>query len=47
MSSWLIALVGLVYAYIAVEQIVRGSPQMGMIFGGYALSNVGFYFLAK
>lgn len=47
MSSWLIAFVGVVYAVVAAEQAWKGHWWMAIVFGGYALSNVGLYLLAK
>jgi hypothetical protein len=47
MSGWLIALTGLLYAYVAAEQFWRGNPGMGIAYLGYAFSNVGLYLLAK
>lgn len=47
MSAWLIALVGLVYAYIAAENVWHGNVWMGVVFFGYALSNVGLYRMAQ
>jgi hypothetical protein len=47
MSAWLIVLTGAIYAYIAVEQLLRGNPYMAVVYTGYAFSNVGLYFLAK
>lgn len=47
MSGTLIALVGVVYAYIAFEQLMKGNPAMGMVFAGYAFSNIGLYVGAK
>ena len=47
MSAPMIALVGVVYAYISIEQFGKSDPQMGIIFAGYAMSNIGFWFLAK
>ena len=47
MSAWLIAAVGLVYAYIAGENIYRGNYWMGVVFFGYAVSNIGLYKLAQ
>jgi hypothetical protein len=46
MSAWLIALVGLIYLGIAVEQALKGNLPNGMIFSGYAFSNIGLYLLA-
>ena len=46
MSSWLIILTGLIYAYIAGEQGLKGNISMLIIYGGYALSNIGLYMMA-
>lgn len=47
MSSWLIALTGLIYAGVAVEQGLKGNLQMAIVYSGYAFSNIGLYLLAK
>jgi hypothetical protein len=47
MSAWLIALVGAIYAYIAVEQLLKGNPYMSIVYAGYAFSNVGLYLITK
>jgi hypothetical protein len=47
MSAWLIVLTGAIYAYIAVEQLLRGNPYMAIIYGGYSFSNVGLYLMTK
>jgi hypothetical protein len=36
MSSWLIIVTGLIYAYIAVEQGIKGNTAMLVIYGGYS-----------
>lgn len=41
MSSWLVAIIGFVYLYIAAEQYIKGNPGMAVMFSGYALANVG------
>jgi hypothetical protein len=46
MSPWLIILTGLIYAYIAVEQGLKGNEYMTIIYAGYAFSNVGLYLMA-
>ena len=46
MSSWLIILTGLIYAYIAVEQGIKGNTGMSVCYTGYAFGNVGLYMLA-
>lgn len=46
MSSWLILVTGAIYAYIAVEQGIKGNMGMLIVYGGYAFSNVGLYQMA-
>jgi hypothetical protein len=41
MSAWLIVAVGLAYACVAVEQAWKGNWAMSLVFGGYAVSNIG------
>jgi hypothetical protein len=43
MSAWLIAMVGVVYAVVAIDLIVKGNTGLGIAFIGYALGNVGLY----
>ena len=43
MSAWLIAMVGVVYAVIAVDLLYKGNVGLGIAFIGYALGNVGLY----
>ena len=47
MSGWLIIVTGLIYAYIAIEQGIKGNFNMSIVYGGYAFSNVGLYLLAS
>ena len=47
MSQWLVALVGLVYAYIAFEQGVRGNWSGCIVFAGYSFSNCGLMLAVK
>ena len=47
MSGTLIAFVGVVYAYIAFEQMMKGNSAMSIVFAGYAFSNIGLYIGAK
>jgi len=46
MSSWLIIVTGVIYAYIALEQGTKGNLYMAVVYIGYAFSNVGLYMLA-
>jgi len=47
MSAGLVAFVGLIYAYIAAEQFYLENPSVGVMYLGYAASNVGIYFMVK
>lgn len=47
MSGWLIALTGLAYAWVAVEQAMKGNTNLCIVYAGYAFSNIGLYLLAK
>jgi hypothetical protein len=47
MSGLLIIITGLIYAYIAAEQLFKGNPYMAIVYGGYAIGNVGLYLMAK
>jgi hypothetical protein len=47
MSSWLIILTGLIYAWIAIEQGFKGNLSMAVVYSGYAFSNVGLYLMAR
>ena len=47
MSAWLIVFTGLVYAYIAIEQGLKGNTGMLIAYLGYAFANIGLYMLAS
>jgi hypothetical protein len=47
MSSWLIIVTGLIYAYISAEQGFKGNTGLAITYFGYALGNVGLYLMAK
>lgn len=47
MSAWLIALTGVIYLGVAVEQGIKSNWPMTVVYVGYALANVGLYALAK
>ena len=47
MSSWLIIVTGLIYAYIGLEQGLKGNLALTVVYSGYAFSNVGLYFMAS
>jgi len=48
MSGWLIIITGIIYAYIAFEMFVlRGNTNIGIVYAGYAFSNIGLYLAAR
>ena len=47
MSGWLIILTAVIYAFIGIEQGVKGNMPMAVVYTGYAFSNVGLYILAS
>jgi hypothetical protein len=46
MSSWLIILTGLIYAYIALEQAFKGNMGLACMYAGYCFANYGAYLIA-
>lgn len=47
MASWLIAIIGVVYCYVALEFLWHGNIGLGIAFLGYSLGNVGLYLASK
>ncbi len=47
MSSGLIMIVGLIYAYCSYDLLSRGQTALAIAFAGYAFSNIGLYLAAK
>lgn len=47
MSGPLIIGVGIVYAVISAMQTVKGNAAMGIVFAGYAFSNIGLWMAAR
>jgi hypothetical protein len=45
-SSWLIILTGLIYVYIAAEQLFKGDFGLACMYAGYAFANYGAYLIA-
>lgn len=46
MSASLIALVGVIYAYVGVEQFLKGNAGISICYISYAVAQVGWYILA-
>jgi len=47
LSSWLVGLVGFIYAYVAFEQFRMGNLPMAVVWAGYAFSQSGLWYLTK
>ena len=47
MASWLIALVGFIYAVVAADLLRVGNTGLGIAFIGYSIGNVGLYLAAR
>jgi hypothetical protein len=47
MSGWLIAVTGIIYAYVAAEQAFNGNYGLAIAYTGYAFANIGLYMLAS
>ena len=47
MAAWLIAVIGVVYTYVALEFLWHGNWGLGIAFLGYALGNVGLFIAAR
>lgn len=47
MSGWLIAITGLMYAAVAVDQALKGGSAMAMVYAGYAFANIGLWMAVK
>jgi len=45
-SGTLIIVTGLIYAYVAAEQVSRGNLPMAVTYASYATANVGLYWMA-
>lgn len=41
MSAWLIGIIGVVYAIVAGDLLLKGNTGLGIAFIGYAIGNVG------
>jgi hypothetical protein len=47
MSGWLIALTGVIYLWVALEQLYKGNTAMFICYAGYAFANIGLYRMAS
>jgi hypothetical protein len=47
MAAWLIALTGVIYAWVACDLAWQGKPGLALAYAGYAFANIGLYLVAK
>lgn len=47
MSTWLVALMGMVYFVVGCEQFYKGGIGTGIMFMGYAIGNIGLVLQVK
>lgn len=47
MAAPLIAITGLIYAWVAADLAWRGRYDLALAYAGYAFSNIGLYLAAK
>lgn len=47
MSGPLIIATGIIYAYVSVEQLIKGNIGMCIAYAGYSFANAGLFMLAK
>jgi hypothetical protein len=46
-SGYLIAITGMIYAWVAFDQARHGNAGLAVAYAGYAFSNIGLYLLAS
>lgn len=47
MSSWLIALTGMIYLGVSIDLWWEGKNGLAIAYFGYAFANIGLYLVAK
>lgn len=47
MSVGLIAITGVIYLGVALDQLLKGEHGMAVVYLGYAVANAGFMFAVK
>jgi hypothetical protein len=47
MASHLIAITGVIYAWVCADLAMRGRYDLAIAYAGYALANVGLYYAAR
>lgn len=47
MSPWLVALTGVIYFGVCLENIYLGKWSIAIMYFGYAFANIGLYIISK
>lgn len=47
MSAWMIVVTGLMYLYIGIEQGIKSNFALSIMYGAYAVANIGLYMMAN
>ena len=47
MSTWLVVLVTFIYAYVSIEQYVKGDLSLAIVYLGYTVANLGLIMVVK
>ena len=47
MSSWLVLLVTFIYAYVSIEQYIKGDLSLATVYLGYTVANLGLIMIVK
>lgn len=47
MAAWLIAVTGVIYAFVSADLAWRGRYDLALAYAGYSVSNIGLFFAAR
>lgn len=47
MSMWLVVLVTFIYAYVSIEQYLKGDLSLAIVYLGYTVANLGLIMVVK
>ena len=47
MSMWLVVLVTFIYAYVSIEQYIKGDLSLAVVYLGYTVANLGLIMVVK
>ena len=47
MSMWLVVLVTFIYAYVSIEQYLKGDLSLAVVYLGYTVANLGLIMVVK